>query len=149
MLLDRFGQSNKLRRKSENKFSDIQGDILRTSWGRPESTSQRRPLNVKLGRPMTLFQTFRGRQVGTSPERQIGRSLGWSNRISRELLGDVGGRRARDILGTNICWLVSGNLNSSFHVGVIILSLLFLCYCLFPRVIDRYVLKNNMFIRTS
>ena len=65
LLLDRFGQSNKLQKKSKGKFRDIQHmdivpktcfqgsleDVLRTFWGRPISTFQVRPLEVRLGRP--------------------------------------------------------------------------------------------------
>ena len=36
-------------------FEGPLGDVLRTSWGRPESTSQGRPLNVRLGRPLEVI----------------------------------------------------------------------------------------------
>ena len=31
------------------------GDVLRTSWGRPESTSEERPLNVGLEHPLNVI----------------------------------------------------------------------------------------------
>ena len=57
MLLDRFGQLNKLRKKVKrnfgtSKFECFEGllrDVLRTSWGCPDSTSQGCPSNVRLG----------------------------------------------------------------------------------------------------
>ena len=35
---------------SASKCEGLLGDVLRTSWGRPESTFQGRPLNIRLGR---------------------------------------------------------------------------------------------------
>ena len=69
------------------------GDVLRTSWGRPESTSQGRPLNVRLRRPL---DDISGRQIGTPRGREIGTSPGRSNRIFRGRLEDFGGRRPGD-----------------------------------------------------
>ena len=45
-------------------------DVLRTSWGRPESTSKGRPLNVRLRRPLDVIS-------GRPRDGQIG-SLGKS-----------------------------------------------------------------------
>ena len=74
MLLDLV---NRIR--SERKVLDIQVWVLsRSSRGRPESTSQGRPLNVRLRRP-------RDGQIGS--------------------LGDVLGTLEGDVLGTNICRL--------------------------------------------
>ena len=36
-------------------FEDPLGDVLKTSWGRPKSTSQERPLNVRLRRPLDFI----------------------------------------------------------------------------------------------
>ena len=36
-------------------FQGHLGDVLRTTWGRPESTSQGRPLDVRLGRPLEVI----------------------------------------------------------------------------------------------
>ena len=36
-------------------FEGPLGDVLRTSWGRPESTSQGRPVDVGLGRPLGVI----------------------------------------------------------------------------------------------
>ena len=63
MLLDRFGQSNKSRKKVSKKAGtskfdysgDPLGDILRKSWGRPESSSQGVPLSVRLRRPLDVI----------------------------------------------------------------------------------------------
>ena len=78
LLLDRFGQFNKFRKKSKKKFRDIQemthivpktcfectpGDVLRTSKERPELTSQGPPLSVRLQHP---FRTSLGREIETS-----------------------------------------------------------------------------------
>ena len=59
MSLDGFGQSKSSKRKvrknvGASKFEYCEGslgDVLRTSWGRPESTSQGRPLNAGLDVP--------------------------------------------------------------------------------------------------
>ena len=64
------------------------GEVLRTSWGRPESASQGRPLNVGLG---PLLKVISGRHIGTSPGRQIGTSSGRSNRIFRGRPGYIRG----------------------------------------------------------
>ena len=104
-------------KKSEKKFWDIQlmthivpkacfedplGNVLRTSWGCPESAYEGRPLNVRLGRPLDVIS---GRQIGTSPRRQTRMSSRWSNRTSRGRPVDVGGGHPRDVLGTHICRL--------------------------------------------
>ena len=62
-------------------------DVLRTSWGCPESTSKGRLVDFRLGRPLDVIS---GRQIGASAGRQIGTSPGWSNRIVRERPGDFG-----------------------------------------------------------
>ena len=44
-----------------------------------------------------------------SPGRQIGTSLGWSNRIFSGRPGEAGGGRPRDVLATNISgWALVG-----------------------------------------
>ena len=57
-------------------------DVLRTSWGRPESTSKGRPLNVRLRRPLDVIS-------GRPRDGQIGS------------LGDVLGTLEGDVLGTS------------------------------------------------
>ena len=109
MLLDKFGQSNKFRKKSYKKFWDIQVWVF---WG----SSRGRPENVPGMSWINLEGTFLERQIRTSPGlyyrtspgRQIGTSLGWSNRIFRGGPGDVGGGNLRDDLWTNFCWLGKG-----------------------------------------
>ena len=83
-------------------FEDPLGNVLRTSWGCPESAYEGRPLNVRLGRPLDVIS---GRQIGTSPRRQTRMSSKWSNRISRGRPVDVEGGHPRDVLGTHICRL--------------------------------------------
>ena len=68
------------------------GGVLIMSWGRPESTSQGRSLNVRLGCPLEVI----------SGSLQY---IRWSNRIFRGCLGDAGEGCPRDVLGTNICQL--------------------------------------------
>ena len=123
-LLDRFGESNRFRKKCKKKFRDIQqinpiipkmffqgnlGDVLGTSRINLSGTSRIRQISTA---PGLHFKTFPGCQIKTSPGRQFGTSPGWSNRIFRGRPGDVGGGRPWDILGTNICWLGS----SSVHI---------------------------------
>ena len=63
MLLDRFAESNNFCKKSyknigTSKFEYSEGplgEVLRTSWRYPKSTSQGRPLNVRLGRPLDFI----------------------------------------------------------------------------------------------
>ena len=96
MLLDRFGQSNKFWKKSLKKnlghpsVSALKV-FLGMSWLNLPGTSLERQIRTS---PARHFRTSPGRQIGTSP--------GLSNRIFRGRPGDVGGRRPRDILGTNI-----------------------------------------------
>ena len=113
MLLDRFGQSNKFQKKKKKKFRDIQQmtphrpydvfsrsfrgrpeNVLRTSWGHPESTSLGHQIRASPGRHCEMSP---GRHIGTSP--------GWSNKIFKGCPGDVGGGHPRDVTGTNICRL--------------------------------------------
>ena len=66
MHLERFGESNDFSKKKKTKrvfgtsnfecFEGALGNILRTSWGRPESTSQGQLLNVRLVSPWASFQ---------------------------------------------------------------------------------------------
>ena len=97
MLLDRFGQSNKLCKKSYKKCWNIQFWVLcRSSRGRPENVLGISGINLP----------------GTSLERQIGTFPGRSNRIFSGLPGNVGRGRSRDVLGTNICRLVNVSYSS-------------------------------------
>ena len=104
LLLDRFGQSNKFRKKSKEKFRDIQqmdivpkmcfhgrlGDVLRISWGRPKSTFQGRPLDVRLRRPSDA--------ISKRP-----RALDWGRPWDRQIgsLVDVLGSSEADVLRTS------------------------------------------------
>ena len=97
-LVSRISSERKVTKNAgTSKFEyseDPLGDVLRTSWGCPESISQGRPLNVRFGRPLDGIS---GRPQGRPGGGQIG-SLG-------DVLRDVGGGRPRDVLGTNICRL--------------------------------------------
>ena len=99
--LDRFGQSNKFRKKSKKKFRDIQqmtphlpSDVFsRSSRGYPENvlgTSRINSPGTYVGRQI---RTFPRRHFEMSPGRQFRASLGWSDRIFRRRPGDV--RRGR------------------------------------------------------
>ena len=74
------------------------GDVLRTSWGRPESNYQGRPLNVGLGR---LLNVISGRPYDV----RLGRS--WDVRSERLRDGQIGplvdvlGTLEGDVLGTS------------------------------------------------
>ena len=112
MLLDRFGQSNKFWKKTYKKCWNIQveysedplGNVLRTSWGRPESTSQERPLNVRLGRPLNVISGYpQDVKLGRSWDGQIGSLGDVRSGCPRdgqiESLGDVLGMLEGDVLG--------------------------------------------------
>ena len=69
--------------KSKYEYSEGPlGNVLRTSWERPESTSQGRPLNVRLGRPRDVISR-------RPPDGQIGSK------------GDVLGTLEGDVLRTS------------------------------------------------
>ena len=97
-----YKYKNKFWEKSLKKNWDIKfvysedalGHVVKTSCRRVESTSQGRPLNLRLGCPGRHFRTSLGRQIRTSP--------GWSNWIFMGRPGDVGGGHSRDVLGTNV-----------------------------------------------
>ena len=73
-------------------------DVVRTSWGRPESTSQGRPLNVRLGRPLgVISRRLHDVRLGCPQDGQIG-SL-------KDVLATFKRRRSWDVLGTNVCRL--------------------------------------------
>ena len=84
-----------------SKFRDIQqmtahrrlGDVLRTSWVRPETTSQGCPLDVRLGRLLVVISRY---PEDLRSRRQFGTSPGWSNRIFRGRPWEVGGGRPED-----------------------------------------------------
>ena len=109
MLLDRFDQSNKFQRKVKRNFGSFEGplaNVLRTSWGRPESTSLGYPLKVRLGRPLDVISGLpqdvrsggpRDVRLGRSRDGQMG-PLGDDLRTLEEGC-------PRDVLGTNICRL--------------------------------------------
>ena len=97
MLLDRFGQSNKICKKSLENV-DMQMSTLKILWGTSRINVSGTSLKRQIG-------TSHGHHFRTFPRRQIGTSPGRSNRIFRGLPGDVGGERPREVLGTNICRL--------------------------------------------
>ena len=70
------------------------GDVLRTSWGRPESASQGRTLNVRLRRPLDVI-SGRPWDVRLEHRRDVG-----SGRPRDGQIGSLG-----DVLGTKICRL--------------------------------------------
>ena len=79
---------------------DPLGDVLRTFYGRPESTTQRCPLNVRLGRPLDVIS-------GRPQYVRLGRPLDIRSGRHRDgqirSLGDVGEGRRQDVLGITIC----------------------------------------------
>ena len=85
---------------------DPLGDVLRTSWGRPESTSQGRPLNVRLRRPLDVIsgrpQDVRlGRPLDVISGRPQDVRLGRPRDGQIGSLGDVLGMLEGDVLGTS------------------------------------------------
>ena len=95
----RFGQSNKFWKKS----LDIQGcGLWRSSRGRPESTSQGRPLNVRLRRPLDVI-SGRPQDVRLRRPREVRSGRPRDDQIGS--LGDVLETLEGDALGTNICRL--------------------------------------------
>ena len=98
MLSDRFGQSNKFWKKSQKK--NCSDNVLGTSRINLSGTSLERQIRMS---PGCHFKTSPRSQIGTSPGRQIETSLGQSNRILRVRPAGVGGRRPREVTGTNIC----------------------------------------------
>ena len=98
-------------------FEGLLGELLRTSWGRPESTSQGRLLNARLGCPLDVIsgrpqdvRSGRSRDVrsGRPQDDQIG-SLG-------DLLGTLVGTLVGDVLGTIICWLSLISKNQAMNL---------------------------------
>ena len=71
-------------------FEGPLGDVLRTSWERPESVSQGRPLKVRLRRPLDIIS-------GRPQDVRGGRP--WDSQI--ESLGDVLGRLEENVLRTS------------------------------------------------
>ena len=76
----------------------LKGTFLRTSWGRPESTSQKRPLNVKLGHPFYVISrrpldVRLGHPKHVRPGRPHDGEMGSS--------GDILGTLEGDVLGTS------------------------------------------------
>ena len=112
-FLDRFGLSNKFRKKSKKEIYGNPTDdptsslrrtfkfVYQTSWECPGDVPNQPPRD----NPWTSDSNIPGRHFKTSLGRQFRTSMGWLNRIFRGCPGDVGGRRFPDILRTNICWL--------------------------------------------
>ena len=72
-------------------FEGPLGEVLKTSWQRPESASQGRSLNVRLGCPLDI--------ISKRPQDVRFGHL-WNTQIGS--LGDVPGTLEGDVLGTNI-----------------------------------------------
>ena len=85
-MVNRISSERKVKKNfGTSKFECFEGplgDVLRTSWGRPETTSQGRPLNVRLGRRHEV-------RLGRPRDGQIGS------------LGDVLGTLEGDVLGAS------------------------------------------------
>ena len=94
-MVNRISSERKVKRKhfGTSKFEYSKGaleDVLRTSWGRPESTSQGRSLNVRLGRILNVISVLpQDVRLGRPQDGQIGS------------LGDVLGMLEGDVRGTN------------------------------------------------
>ena len=100
-LVNRISSERKVKKNSKSKFEYSQGplgDVLRTSWGRPESTSQVRPLNVRLRRPQDVIS-------GRPQVVRLGRPQDVTSGLPRDgqigSLGDVLGTLEGDVLGTS------------------------------------------------
>ena len=76
-------------------------DVLRASWGRPESTSRGRAWNVRLGRPLDII-SGRPQDVRLGRSRDVRSGGPRDGQIGSLGAGDVGEGRPRDVLGTNI-----------------------------------------------
>ena len=108
MLLDLVNRTSSERKVKKNmktsKFEYAQGplgDVLGTSSGRPESTSQGRSLNVRLRYPLDVISRC-------SQDVRLGRPRDFRSRRPQDgQRGSLG-----DVLGTNICWL--GTLSQRF-----------------------------------
>ena len=97
-MVNRISSKRKVKRNFGTSkcgcFEGPLGNVLRTSWGRPESTFWGRPLKVRLGRPLDVI-------LGRSQDVKLGRP--WGGQIGP--LGDILGTLERDVLGTNMCRL--------------------------------------------
>ena len=71
-------------------FEGPLGDVLRMSWGRPESTSQRRPVDVKLGLPLDVISEL---------PQDVRSGRPWA--VQMGSLGNVLGTLQRYVLGTS------------------------------------------------
>ena len=109
LLLYRLGQSNKSRRKSKKKFSDIQQMITHCPKDVFSRSPRGRPENVLGTSRINLPGTSLGREIRMSPGCHFGSPQdvrsGRPRNGSRGRPGDVGGGGLRDVLGTNIFWL--------------------------------------------
>ena len=88
------------------------GDVLRRSWGRPESTSQERHLDIRLGRPLGVISR-RPPDVRSGRPQDDSSGRPWDGQIRS--LGDVLGTLDGDVLGTSggpifTGWEISGLL---------------------------------------
>ena len=75
-------------------FEGPLGDVLGTSWGRPELTSQGRPVDVRLGRPLDV-RLARPLDVVSGRPQDVRSERPWDGQI-----GSLG-----NVLGTNVCQL--------------------------------------------
>ena len=92
-LVNRISSEKKVKKKIQtSNFKFSQGppeNVLRTSWGRPESTSQGRPLNVRLRRSLDVI-SVRPQDVRLGHPHDVG-SSDW----------DVPGTVKQDLQGTS------------------------------------------------
>ena len=114
-------------------------DVLKTSWGRPESTSQGHPMSVRLGRHLEVI-SGRPQDVRLGRPQEVRSGLPWDGETG--FLGDVLGMLEGDILGTSwgpiiagwfvwfwcfCCWLWVGYSSMGCKLSFCI----FLCLCFY------------------
>ena len=88
-------------------------DVLRTSWGRLESTSYGRPLNVRLGRTLDII-SGRPQDIILGRSRDIRSGCPRDSQIGS--LGYVLGTLERNVLGTSWEPIFAGWITSAdFH----------------------------------
>ena len=91
-MVNRISSERKVKRKFGTSkfecFEGLLGEVLKTCWGRPESTSQGRPLNVGLGRPLHVISGRpQGVASGYSGDGQIGSLEDILGKLEGEVLG--------------------------------------------------------------
>ena len=100
-MLNRINSERKVKRKFGTfKFEYFEvplGDVLRTSYGRLESTSQGHPLKVRIGRPLDVISEYL---------RDIRSGRPWDGQIGS--LWDVLGTLEGNVLGTSLGPIFAG-----------------------------------------